>query len=63
MVPLRILEIFEHLLKTGRRYSLQTIGIDTGVKWWLYSSHGELAVKDVPMELLPPSDPAAFVAF
>ena len=52
MIPLRILEIFEHLLKTGR--SLQTIGIDTGVKWWLYSSHGELAVKDVPMELLPP---------
>ncbi|CAD6594261.1 MAG: hypothetical protein ASARMPREDX12_008551 [Alectoria sarmentosa] len=58
-VPLRIPETIKHLLKPGNRYRLQTTSIDLGVKWWRY---GELVVKDVPMEQLPPQQPATVVA-
>lgn len=62
IIPLRISESIKHLLKPGRRYRLQTTSIDIGVKWWRYGSKGELAVKDVPMELLPSPQPATLVA-
>lgn len=62
IIPLHISETIKHLLKPGCRYRLQTTSIDLGVTWWRYGSQGELAIKDVPMELLPPSEPATMVA-
>lgn len=61
-IPLCIPKTIKHMLKPGRKYRLQTTNIDLGVKWWRYGSQEELAVKDVPMELLPSPEPAAVVA-
>ena len=52
----------KHMLKSGRKYRLQTTSIDLSVKWWRYGSQEELAVKDVPIELLSPLEPGAVVA-
>ena len=61
-IPLCIPKTIKHMLKSGRKYRLQITSIDLGVKWWRYGSQEELAVKDVPIELLSPSEPGAVVA-
>ena len=61
-IRLCIPETIKYMLKPGHKYRLQTTSIDLGVKWWRYGSQEELAVKDVPMELLSPSEPKAVVA-
>lgn len=61
-IPLCIPKTIKHMLRPGRKYRLQTTSIDLGVKWWRYGSQEELAVKHVPMDLLPPPEPAAVEA-
>lgn len=61
-IPLCIPKTIKHMLKPGRNYRLQTTSIDLGARWWRYGSQGELAVKGVPVELLPPPEPATVLA-
>ncbi|CAF9925285.1 hypothetical protein IMSHALPRED_006433 [Imshaugia aleurites] len=62
IISLCVSATIQHLLKSGRRCRLQTTSVDLLVKWWQYGSQEELAVKDVPVELLPPPEPATIVA-
>lgn len=61
-IPLCIPKTIKHMLKPGHKYRLQTTSIDLGIRWWRYDSQGELAVKNLPLELLPLSEPATVVA-